>query len=89
MSYLPFANLDIENLISQKTITARSFKLRQLVYNQVKVFKKKFPFWVFAFYIFLSDCPLQIGSSKTYYNDISKMVTASSLRFGQLTENCK
>ena len=28
---LPLANMDIENLISQKTITARSFKLGQLI----------------------------------------------------------
>ena len=28
---LPFANLDIENLISQKIITGRSFKLGQLI----------------------------------------------------------
>ena len=28
---IDFANLDIENLISQKKITARSFKLGQLI----------------------------------------------------------
>ena len=31
----PFENLDIESLISQKTITARGFKLGQLIEDNV------------------------------------------------------
>ena len=36
---------------------------------------------------FLSYCPLQIWTSKNFNKDVSKTVTASSLRFGQLIED--
>ena len=52
---------------------------------------KKGVFFVIALCIFFSKCPLQIWTSKTSNNDISKTITACtitacSLRFGQLKE---
>ena len=50
---------------------------------------KKEAFLVIAFYIFPSDCPMQIWSFRTYNKDIFKTITASSLIFGQLIEDCE
>ena len=46
-------------------------------------------FELLPFTFLSSDCPLEILSSKTYNKDISKSITASSLRFGQLIEDCE
>ena len=45
--FLPFANLDIENLISQKTVTARSFKLGQFIEDNSGV-KNWYQFFTFV-----------------------------------------
>ena len=54
----------------------------------MKIKKKSF-FLVIAFHNFSSDCPLQIWPLKTYNKDISKTITASRLRFGQLIVDCE
>ena len=77
---LPFANFDIDNLMSQKTITARNFKLGQLIVDYLVIIKENVVF-------FSSYCPLQILTSKTCNKDISKTIIARRLRFGQLIED--
>ena len=77
---LEHRKLDISN-----TIPARSYKLGQLIEDNKLVVWLFFP--VIALCIFSSYCPLQIWTSKTFNKDISKTITASSLRFGQLKED--
>ena len=85
---LPFANFDIDNLMSQKTITARNFKLGQLIVDYLVIIKENgFFFRFIALCIFSSYCPLQILTSKTCNKDISKTIIARRLRFGQLIED--
>ena len=40
-----------------------------------------------SYFIFSSYCPLQILALKIYYQDISKIIIASSFKHGQLTED--
>ena len=68
-----------------KTITASSLKLCQLIIGLwvdylVKI-KKKTVFYFFSY------CPLQIWVLKTWNQDISKIIIASSFKHGQLVED--
>ena len=72
-----------------KTITARSFKHGQLIKKMQRlpgeIKKKSIVFFSsFPLFIFSSYRRLQIWTSKTCNKFISKSITASSLRFGQL-----
>ena len=87
-NYLPLQiwTLRICNHDISKSITARSFKLCQLIendeyINQRKLKKKKVN-------IFFSNyLPLQIWTLKICNHDISKTITARSFKLGQLIED--
>ena len=58
-----------------KSITARSFKLGQLIENDK------------LFYFFSNYLPLQIWAMKICNRDISKSITGRSFKLGQLIED--
>ena len=76
---MKFCNQDISIIVK-----ARNFKLGQLIVDNEwktgETFKKSDS-------IFLIYCPLQIRPLKTCNKDISKTITASSLKLGQLVED--
>ena len=87
-NYLPLQirTLKICNHDILKSITARSFKLSQLIEDRMicrsigKNLKK-------SYFIFLNYLPLQIWTLKICNHDVSKIITASSFKLGQLIED--
>ena len=65
-----------------KTITARSFKLNQLIEDDEEIICRKLEKKLF--YFFLNYLPLQIWTLKICIHDISKAITARSFKLGQL-----
>ena len=65
-----------------KTITARSFKLGQLIEDDQLVKIKKKVILFFSNYL-----PLQIWTLKICNHEISKTITARSFKLGQLIED--
>ena len=78
--------LKICNHDISKTITGRSFKLGQLIERMMrKLIGENFKESCFIF--FSNYLPLQIWTLKICIHDISKTITASSFKPGQLIED--
>ena len=86
-NYLPLQiwTLKICNYDISKTITARSFKLRQLIEDDKKINWWKFKKKVILF--FSNYLCLQIWTLKICIHDISKIITARSFKLCQLIED--
>ena len=60
---MSFANFDIENKKSKKTVTARSLKFEQLIEDKLNTWwklQKSYFFTSYCFLYFSGNCPMQI-----------------------------
>ena len=85
-SYCPLQILALKtcNQDISKTVRSSSFELGLLIEDNEKITWSNF---FLKKVIFSSYCPLQILALKTFNQDISKIIKASSFKHGQLTDD--